>query len=199
MPAARSFLLLAMVFTLTACSILRGGSGGVIEAQPPDRPERFEFFMAPGAGPGAPADELAAELFGPEPIEPGSAVHIAQVDTPVGPADLVSVQMADGAGELAGFRCAGVNHPRGGSSSCSQGTIEESFEGIPGWGSDGIWNETQLYGPEGTATMEVTVGDGTRYTIHTHQRWGLLIWAAIRGEIESITYLDAANEELGEA
>ncbi len=31
--------------------------------------------------------------------------------------------------------------------------------------------------------MEVAVSDGTLYTIHTQQRWGLLVWAAVRGEI----------------
>ena len=196
---ARLVLVLVLGFALTGCSILRGGSGGGIEAQPPDRPERFEFFMQPGSGAGAQAEALAVDTFGPDTIEPGTAFHIATVVTPLGSANLVEAEMGDEAGDTAGFRCVGMVHRRGGSSTCSAGTTEDSFGGIPGWGSDGIWNESELYGLEETASMEVTVLDGTRYTIHTHQRWGLLVWSAVRGEIQSITYLDAAGQELGTA
>ena len=170
-----------------------------MEAQPPKAPERFEFFMQPGSGAGAQAETLAVDTFGPDPIEQGTAFHIATVVTPLGSANLVEAQMADEAGETAGFRCIGVVHRQGGSSTCSAGTIEDGFGGIPGWGSDGTWNESQLYGPEGTETMEVAVSDGTLYTIHTQQRWGLLVWAAVRGEIQSITYFDDAGQELGTA
>lgn len=156
----------------------------------------FELVMRPGSGPGARADELVEQIAGPDPIEPGSAVHIARAETPRGSVDLVSFQMADTSTNMAGLSCVGTVSLQGGSSACSAGPAEDSFSGIEGWGSDGTWNETQFYGPDGTVTIEATAADGTTYTIQTQDRWGVLVWAAIHGELVSVLYRDNTGAEL---
>ena len=126
-------------------------------------------------------------MNGQDAIVPGSAVHLAQVETPIGRLDLVSAM----AGSM---NCLGTIERTGASATCGPGSIEESFEDVGGWASDGTWNNTQLYGPEGTSQMRITVMDGTEYLVHTHLRWGAFAWAATHGAPESVIYFDEQGE-----
>ena len=180
--------LLAVSLMVTSCGFV-GGFDGEMEILPLDRPERFEFFMQPGSGVGPVADDLVAGL-GPRLIA-GSAEHVASADTPTGRFSVVTFRT----GEVPGGHCIGMASPNGGSTTCDEGPIDFESSGF-GWSSDGMWNDTQLYGPKGTVKAEVLVGDATTYTIHTHERWGVLVWSAARGDLSEVRYFDADGEVL---
>lgn len=165
--------------------------GPQMEILPPDRPETFEFFMQPGSGAGDLADELASDSgFGL--IVPGSASHVASLETQSGLIRIVTMQSR----EEGGLHCVGWSDPNGGSTSCSEEPLRGDLDRGRGWGSDGMWNHTYFLGPEGTEKVIVTVEDGTLYTIHTHEGFGIMTWATMRGEITKLVAFDGDGEEL---
>lgn len=159
-----------------------------MEVQPPDRPEVFEIFMQPGTGESELAEDLVADL-GPDQVVPGSAVHVASVQTPTGLSHLVTLKSG-------GLNCVATVTDSGGGSSCGATATPGDLADGSGWGSDGMWNETQIFGPDGTVEIVATARDGTTYTIHTHERWGILVWAAIHGEITDWVAFDADGNEI---
>lgn len=188
--ACRRPALLALVLAVlvSGCGFLPGPQ---IEVAPPDRPEMFEFFMQPGTGVGDRADDLVKGL-GPGRIVPGSAVHVASVRTPRGLSHVVTMESR----EDGGMHCIGSVTPGGGSATCSSVETVENLASGHGWGSDGVWNETQFSGPDGTEKIVVTTEDGTMYTVHTHDGFGILIWPAMRGSITKLVALDSDGAEL---